>query len=348
MTDYPTPAGPAQHSVREEAVELAALSWFDLVGWRTVSGEQLAPGASMGARNDYRQCVLEPELRSALAALNPQATPSMITAAVSRLTEVPSQDLKENNRAFHRLLAEGFSVEASHLGEGRWEPIRLFDRDVLANNRWLVANQFVVHGEREVIRPDIVAFVNGLPLAVLELKSPVHEQATLETAFTQLQNYKSKAPELFRTNQVLVISDGLNARIGSLTAGQDRFGPWRTINGDQAGRHGQAGAGGADPRRVREGAVPRPRDRLRRLRGRRRRGEVQEAGGLPPVPRRAEGARLRGAGGGGRRRPARRGGVAHPGQRQVAHHAVLRAAAAAGQAAEEPHRRAGDRSQRSG
>ncbi len=221
------------NEVREEAVELAALSWFDLIGWRTVRGDYLAPGGPMGARDDYRKCVLEPELRSALAALNPHATPGMIDAAVRTLTAAPSQDLKENNRAFHRLLSEGFSVEASHLGEGRWEPMRLFDRETLANNRWLVANQFVVQGGREVIRPDIVAFVNGLPLAVLELKSPVHEQATLESAFTQLQNYKTKAPELFRTNQVLVISDGLDARIGSLTAGQDRFGPWRTIVGEQ-------------------------------------------------------------------------------------------------------------------
>ena len=233
MTDYPLSSDTAQHSVREDAVELATRSWFDLIGWRTVNGDYLAPGGPMGARSNYRQCVLEPELRSALAALNPEATPAMINAAVRTLLEVPSQELKENNRAFHRLLSEGFSVEAPHLGEGRWEPMRLFDRDVLANNRWLVANQFVVQGTRDVIRPDIVAFVNGLPLAVLELKSPIHEQATLETAFTQLQNYKAKAPELFRTNQVLVISDGLDARIGSLTAGQDRFGPWRTIDGDQ-------------------------------------------------------------------------------------------------------------------
>ncbi len=231
--DYPLPPNSSTHSVREAAVELAALSWFDLIGWRTVNGEYLAPGGPMGARSDYRQVVLEPELRSALAALNPEATPAMITAAVRTLTEAPSQDLKENNRAFHRLLSDGFSVEATHLGEGHYEPMRLFDRGVLANNRWLVANQFVVQGDREVIRPDIVAFVNGLPLAVLELKSPIHEQATLETAFTQLQNYKAKVPELFRTNQVLVISDGLDARIGSLTAGQDRFGPWRTIEGDQ-------------------------------------------------------------------------------------------------------------------
>lgn len=239
MTDKPISENIGQHSVQENAVELAALSWFDLIGWRTISGEYLAPGGPLGARINYRQCVLEPELRSALAALNPEATSVMIDAAVRTLTEAFSQDLKENNRAFHRLLSEGFSVEAPHLGEGHWEPMRLFDRIVPANNRWLVANQFVVQGKQEVIRPDIVAFVNGLPLALLELKSPVNGQATLKTAFIQIQNYKSKVPELFRTNQVLVISDGLNAKLGSLTAGQDRFGPWRTIDGYQLDDQGR-------------------------------------------------------------------------------------------------------------
>lgn len=232
MNEYSLPGQSAPHSVREEAVELAALSWFDLIGWRTLPGDYLAPDGPLGARSDYRQCILEPELRGALAALNPDATAAMIDAAVRAVLDVPSQDLKENNRAFHLMLATGVPVDIEEGGERRTVGLRLFDRQTLSANRWLVANQFVVQGEREVIRPDIVAFVNGLPLAVLELKSPVHEQATLETAFNQLQNYKAKAPELFRTNQVMVISDGLEARIGSLTAGQDRFGPWRTIDGD--------------------------------------------------------------------------------------------------------------------
>jgi type I restriction enzyme, R subunit len=230
---HTSPANPsASHSVREDAVELAALSWFDLIGWRTLSGDYLAPDGPMGARRDYRQSVLEPELRSALATLNPDATSAMIEAAVRTVLDVPSQDLTENNRAFHPLLASGVPVEIVENGEPRTVGLRLFDRQDLSANRWLVANQFVVQGERDLIRPDVTAFVNGLPLAVLELKSPVHGQATLESAWNQFQNYKAKAPELFRTNQVLVISDGLHARIGSLTAGLDRFGPWRTLDGD--------------------------------------------------------------------------------------------------------------------
>ncbi len=233
MTEFSLPSSSASHSVREDAVEMAALSWFDLIGWRTLPGSDLAPDGPMGARVDYRQCVLEPELRSALATLNPHATPAMIAAAVQTVFDVPSQDLKENNRAFHPLLASGVPVEIVENGEARTVGLRLLDRQDLSANRWLVANQFVVQGEYEGIRPDITAFVNGLPLAVLELKSPVHGQATLESAWNQLQNYKAKAPELFRTNQLLVISDGLDARIGSLTAGLDRFGPWRTVDGDR-------------------------------------------------------------------------------------------------------------------
>lgn len=239
MSDLSLSGPSSSYSVREDAVEMAALSWFDLIGWRTLPGDYLAPDGPLGARADYRQCVLEPELRSALATLNPDATPTMIEAAVRAVLDVPSQELRENNRAFHPLLASGVPVEIVENGETRTVGLRLLDRQNLSANRWLVSNQFVVQGEHEVIRPDIVTFVNGLPLAVLELKSPVHEAATLESAWNQLQNYKAKAPELFRTNQVLVISDGLDARIGALTAGLDRFGPWRTIDGDRLDDEGR-------------------------------------------------------------------------------------------------------------
>jgi type I restriction enzyme R subunit len=217
---------------REEAVELAALSWFELIGWRSVPGDNLAPGGPSGARSAYRQAVLEPELRSALATLNPEAAPTMIDAAVRTVLSTPSQDLVENNRAFHPLLASGIPVEITENGERRTVGLRLVDRANPRANRLLVANQFIVQGERETVRADIAVFVNGLPLAVLELKSPADTQATLERAYTQLQNYKAKAPELMRCNQLLVISDGIEARIGSLTAGLDRFGPWRTIDGE--------------------------------------------------------------------------------------------------------------------
>ncbi|AWV20097.1 Type I restriction-modification system restriction subunit (plasmid) [Roseomonas mucosa] len=239
MSDAPQTARTGQDSLREAAVELAALSWFELAGWRTVTGDQLSPDGAIGARTDYRQAVLEPELRSALATLNPDATPAMVDAAARAVLAIPSQDLIENNRVFHPFLASGVPVEVQQGGETRTVGLRLLDRTTPSGNRLLAANQFVVQGDRGSVRADIVAFVNGLPLAVLELKSPVDANATLERAHTQLRNYQAKAPELLRTNQVLVISDGIQARIGSLTTGLDRFAPWRTIDGtalDDEGR----------------------------------------------------------------------------------------------------------------
>jgi type I restriction enzyme R subunit len=141
--------------LREEAVELAALSWFELIGWRSVPGDYLAPGGPSGARSTYRQAVLEPELRSALATLNPEAAPTMIDVAVRAVLAAPSQHLVENNRAFHPLLASGIPVDITENGERRTVGLRLLDRANPRANRLLVANQFIVEGERETVRADI-------------------------------------------------------------------------------------------------------------------------------------------------------------------------------------------------
>ena len=149
MTDlYPTAVEPSRSGFREEGVELAALSWFELIGWRTVPGDYLAPDGPMGARASYRQAVLEPELRSALATLNPDATPTVIDAAVRSVLATPSQDLGENNRVFHPLLALGVPVEVNQGGETRTVGLRLLDRVDPAANSLLVANQFIVRGAR--------------------------------------------------------------------------------------------------------------------------------------------------------------------------------------------------------
>jgi type I restriction enzyme, R subunit len=242
VTDvYSIPSRPSPAALREEAVELAALSWFELIGWKTVPGDYLAPDGPMGARASYKQAMLEPELRSALATLNPDATTAMIDDAVRSVLATASQDILENNRTFHPFLASGVPVQINRDGETRTIGLRLLDRTDPINNRLLVANQFIIQSadERDIIRTDIIVFVNGLPLALLELKSPSDPQATLERAYTQLQNYKAKVPELLRFNQVLIISDGVQARIGSMTARPDRFAPWRTIDGsglDDVGR----------------------------------------------------------------------------------------------------------------
>jgi type I restriction enzyme, R subunit len=240
MSDtLPLPPDSPRMELAEEAVELAALSWFELIGWKVVAGDYLAPDGPLGARADYRDAILEAELRSAIASLNPEATASMVNTAVLKIKALQSQDLVENNRLFHPFLVSGVPVEVNERGETRTIGIRLLDQENPHANRLLVANQFIVKGDRGTVRADVTVFVNGLPLAVLELKSPSDANATLEKAYSQLQTYKTKTPELMRTNQVLVISDGSNARMGALTAGLDRFAPWRTIGGtdyDDTGR----------------------------------------------------------------------------------------------------------------
>ncbi|WP_316171513.1 MULTISPECIES: type I restriction endonuclease subunit R [unclassified Bradyrhizobium] len=236
---YATPSDTPRMELAEQAVELAALSWFELIGWKSLPGDHLAPDGPMGARADYREAILEPELRSAIALLNPEATSDMVDSAVIKIKASQSQDLIENNRLFHPFLVSGVPVEVNEKGTTRTVGIRIIDQERPHANRLLVANQFIVKSDRGTVRADVTAFVNGLPIAVLELKSPSDATATLEKAHNQLTTYKSRAPELMRTNQVLVISDGSNARIGSLTAKLDRFAPWRTIDGadfDDTGR----------------------------------------------------------------------------------------------------------------
>ena len=257
---YPTGGSPPSSAFNEGAVELAAMSWLDITGWRVLPGDYLAPDGPMGARSDYRQTILETELRDALVNLNPDATPQMIESAVRSVLAVQSQDLLENNRAFHPFIVSGVPVELNKDGESQTVTLRLVDRKQLSKNRFIAANQFVVQGERETIRPDIVLFVNGLPIVVLELKNPADENATMERAHNQLQNYKNKAPELFRFNAALVISDGMEARIGALTAGMDRFQPWRTIDGEAHDDLGRAELevlirGALDPARLLDLAI---------------------------------------------------------------------------------------------
>ncbi|MBR0988231.1 type I restriction endonuclease subunit R [Bradyrhizobium liaoningense] len=237
---YTTLPDTPRLELAEEAVELAALSWFELIGWKSVTGDYLAPDGPIGARADYREAILEPELRSAIASLNPEATSDMVNSAVLKIKASQSQDLIENNRLFHPFLVSGVPVEINEKGTTRTVGIRIIDQERPHANRLLVANQFIVKGDKGTVRADVIAFVNGLPVAVLELKSPSDATATLEKAHNQLTTYKSRAPELMRTNQALVISDGSNARIGPLTANLDRFVPWRTIDGTDVDDDGRS------------------------------------------------------------------------------------------------------------
>ena len=178
--------------------------------------------------------MLERRLRDALADLNPGLPADALADAHRKLTCPEGSTLEARNRAFHRMLVSGVEVEYREAdGRVRGDQVRVIDFDEPASNDWLAVNQFRVTENRSTRRPDVVLFVNGLPLGVIELKNPADEDATIWTAWQQLQTYKSELPTLFSMNEALMVSDGTEARIGTLTAGREWFKPWRTVTGEK-------------------------------------------------------------------------------------------------------------------
>ncbi len=220
-------------TLTEADVEQAALGWLASQGWRVAHGPDIAPGAPDAERDDYGEVVLERRLRDALEELNSALPASALDDAVRRLTRPEGATLEARNRAFHRMLVNGVEVEYRQAdGTVRGGLVGVLDFDNPAKNDWLAVNQFRVTENRNTRRPDIVLFVNGLPLGVVELKNPTDEDATIWTAWQQLQTYKSELPSLFSMNEALMVSDANEARVGTLTAGREWFKPWRTITGE--------------------------------------------------------------------------------------------------------------------
>jgi type I restriction enzyme R subunit len=223
----------------ESVVEDAALGWLGALGYAVLHGPDISPGGdsltptlSQRERGKYSDVVLEGRLRQALVRLNPDLPPDALEETYRKLTRVNAASLVERNRALHRMLVDGVTVEYRDAqGAIRGAQARVIDFDAPERNDWLAVNQFTVAEGQHTRRPDVVLFVNGLPLAVIELKNPADENATVWAAFQQLQTYQAQIPALFATNAVLVVSDGVQARIGSLGAGREWFKPWRTITG---------------------------------------------------------------------------------------------------------------------
>ena len=214
-------------TITEATIEAAAL------GWQVAHGPDIAPDTLGAERADYGQVALERRVQDSLAELNPGLPTSALDDAFRRLTRPEGSTLEARNRAFHRMLVEGVTVEY-RTGDGRISgaQVKIIDFDNPANNDWLAVNQFTVTENRNTRRPDIVLFVNGLPLGVIELKNPADEDATIWTAWQQLQTYKAELPTLFSMNEALMVSDGTDARIGALTSGREWFKPWRTVTGE--------------------------------------------------------------------------------------------------------------------
>ena len=218
----------------ESVVEDAALEWLKGLRYDVLHGPDIAVGELAAERGDpnYRDVVLEARLRAAFANLNPSLPPEAIEDAYRKLTRADVPSLVERNRAVHRMLVDGVTVEYRRTdGSIAGAQARALDFDNADNNDWLAVNQFTVSEGQHTRRPDVVLFVNGLPLAVIELKNAADEDATIWSAFQQLQTYQAQIPALFAFNAVLVASDGVEARIGALGAGREWFKPWRTIGG---------------------------------------------------------------------------------------------------------------------
>ena len=215
----------------EDQLEQEVMGWLAEVGYRTVCGYDVAPDSDNPWRSDFRQVVLEDALREAIQRLNPKVPAGAREDAVRQVLNLDTPAQLMANRAFHRLLVGGVRVEYQRGGETVGDFVRLADFADPAANDWLALNQFSIKGPHHTRRPDIILFLNGLPLVVLELKNPADEPAGIGPAFEQLPTCQAQNPDLFQYNEILVISDGSEARMGSLSANAERFMQWRTVDG---------------------------------------------------------------------------------------------------------------------
>ncbi len=216
----------------ESVVEEAALSWFEELDYTILNGPEIAPDQLFAERDSYEEVILSRRLRDAVLLLNPSIPAETIDEAIKRTVIAYHPSLERNNQDFHRLLTDGVPVEYQADDRIVHDHAKLIDFENLENNEFLAVNQFtVVEGENNR-RPDIIVFINGLPIAVIELKNPLDPNADIWSAYRQLQTYKAQIPNLFHFNAMLVVSDGMEARIGTLTASEEWFLPWRTIEGD--------------------------------------------------------------------------------------------------------------------
>jgi len=223
----------------EDQLEQETLGWLEEVGYTQLYGPDIAHDGERPERNNYRQVILVERLRSAIAKLNPKVPMAAREDALKQVLELGLPVQLSANRLFHRLLVSGAPVQYQKDGETRGDFVRLIDWVEVKANDWLAINQFSIQGPKHTRRPDIILFVNGLPLVLLELKNPADVKADLGKAFDQIQTYKEQIPDLFQYNEVLVISDGSEARMGSLSADVERFMNWRTIDGKDLDPLGQ-------------------------------------------------------------------------------------------------------------
>ncbi len=218
--------------INEEQFENHLLGILGEMGYAYENGYDIAPETDRAEREDYREVVLVGRLRQKLSDINPHIPESAIEDAITQITRPQFPSLIQNNREFHRLLRDGVKVQFQQDEETKADFVHLFDFANADNNEFLAVNQFTIRGPKSSKRPDIIIFINGLPIAVLELKNPADANTTIYDSYKQLQTYKEEIPDLFIFNELLVIADLREARVGSVTADYERFGKWRTIDGE--------------------------------------------------------------------------------------------------------------------
>ena len=218
-------------SITESEVEQVALDILSELQYKVIYGPDIAPDGPSPERNTYTEVVLVGRLREAINRLNPLVPLGAREDALHQVLNLDTPVLLAANRRFHQLLVNGVPVEYQKDGETRGDFVRLIDFGDGDANEWLAVNQYSIKGLKQTRRPDIVLFVNGLPIVLLELKNPADEKADIWKAFDQIETYKEQIPDVFQYNEILVISDGTEALLGSLSADSERFMAWRTIDG---------------------------------------------------------------------------------------------------------------------
>lgn len=219
--------------ITEDQLEQECIRWFTDQGYLYKNGYDIAPDGDSPERDDYHQVVLKQRLLNQLAIINPELPIEALNDVVNTVSSPDTPILIKNNRAFHKFVIEGVPVEYTAVEDGESKTkhthAQLMDFTTPDNNEFLIVNQFTITGTKGNRRPDVLVFINGLPISVIELKNPADEHADIWNAFNQLQTYKDEISDLFIFNEALVVSDGWTARVGSLTANKERFLPWKTV-----------------------------------------------------------------------------------------------------------------------
>ena len=217
--------------ITENIIEASAIEILQSLGWVYVNGKEISPEGLFCERENFGQVVLTIRLRSAISEINPHIPADALDAAIQKMLRIASSDVLHNNEEFHRMLVEKVKIPYQHDGYERSHEVALIDFDNPANNQYLVVNQFTIIENNHNKRPDVLLFVNGIPLVVMELKNATDENANMLSAFKQIQTYKATIPGLFTYNGVCIISDGLECKAGSLSADRGRYMAWKTSDG---------------------------------------------------------------------------------------------------------------------